>query len=202
MSGEVNESPYKVIPKDHCAAIGLVAITWADFELTIDRAIWALMDVDHQVGACLTAQFNSMFHRMNALASLAGQCGISDDLCAEITKLAGKIGYLSEERNRAVHDARFLAIETGTVKRFQSTAKRKLEFDWKPESIDGLHQTASAMSKAKLDFLAIWDRVATENLCQLPRRRLPRKKKFHDLGLTSLDTKQKEPPPPPPPSLE
>jgi hypothetical protein len=78
--------PYDVIPIDHCAAIGRVVTVWADLELTIDRAIWMLMKVDQQIGACVTSQMTSIFHRMNALSSLAVEVGISDAVIEKLKK--------------------------------------------------------------------------------------------------------------------
>lgn len=186
-----NAHPFAVIPEDHCAAIGLVAITWADFELAVDRCIWVLLKVDQQIGACVTAQMNSMFNRMNAMTSLAQERGASDPLRKKLSVLAGKLGSLSEERNRVVHDARFWMVERKKIGRFQATAKANLKFDVQTETISSLYEIAQRMEAHKQEFMKIWAELAAE-LGKLPPKpgQRPRKLVFPDLELLAPTTSQ------------
>jgi hypothetical protein len=187
MSEKPEGHPYDVIPLDHCAAIGVVVLTWADLELAFDRAIWILLQVDQQIGACVTSQMASAFHRLNAIASLADERGASEAICKRLTTYAGSISTLSEARNRTVHDARFLGVESSTVSRFQSTAKARLVFEHKKEDVTALHELAEKIAASKKTFVAIWQEMADE-LNRLPAalRKRPRQIVFPYLESLNL----------------
>ena len=54
------------LPEDHpfYALVGRVASEWAHLEHIIDLTIWKLLDVDDRLGACLTAQYPGVGHRL------------------------------------------------------------------------------------------------------------------------------------------
>jgi hypothetical protein len=141
MADEVSvPSIYERIPIDHYAAIGRAVATWADFEFTIDRAVWRLMGTEQAVGACLTSQYNSVFARLNALISLVDLFSISEKVCKDLRKFEGSLGSLNTQRNRIVHDPRFLRGKDQTIGRFEVTAKTSLIFGWQKETVEELTQ--------------------------------------------------------------
>ena len=170
--------PYDDISMEHAAAIGRVVITWADFELSIDLSIWELMGVDQQIGACVTSQFSSMFHRMNALISLCDEVGVTDELCKQLSKLAGSLSGLSEYRNRVVHDARFAGTISKRISRFQSTAKKKLVLSMQDETVESLLAGAKDIYDKRSEYTEIW-RAVSNQLIELRSQPKQREQKLH-----------------------
>jgi hypothetical protein len=140
--GDLPET-YKVIPDEHYAAIGRAVVTWADLEFTVDRTIWRLLGKEQAVGACLTAQYNSVFSKLSALISMIDLFDLSGDALKGLRKLQGALSSLSEQRNRIVHDARFQKIRDQTIGRYQVTARSSLNFSWRHESFKTLNSFAT-----------------------------------------------------------
>jgi hypothetical protein len=112
-------------------------------------------------------------------------------VCAKLTKLAGSLSGLSEERNRVVHDARFLSAILRQISRFQAIAKRRLEFDYRPEDVPTLHDLAARIQGGKREFINIWWEIDAE-LAALPPRQRPRLRKivFSDLEKIMPETSE------------
>jgi hypothetical protein len=111
--------------------------------------------------ACLTAQFNSVFQRLNAFQSLLHLYQVSEATRAELRKFTGNLSSLNEDRNRIAHDPRFRK-EDGSVARFEITAKSALQFGLVPESIYSLREFQEKVAQKKSGFLLIWKKVKAE----------------------------------------
>ena len=180
--------PYSIIPQDHCAAIGQATVSWANLELTVDRAIWYAMQVDQQIAACLTSQLNSIFSRLNALISILREVGIDEKMCKRFGAFAGTCSALSEERNRLVHDARFLH-SNGNIYKIHNTAKTIPRFEFNIEEITSLHNLHNRIMSKEQEFMNLWNEISgqLEVLLLKPKKR-HRMIAFHDLERTSLTT--------------
>jgi hypothetical protein len=155
------QTAYTAIPEGHWAAIGRALASWAELEFLIDRTTWHLLGVDQGLGACLTAQFSSVFARLDALLSLAEMRTISKSSIDELKKFRGHLGGLSERRNRLVHDARFVR-QDGSVNRFRVTAKSVLHFNFESETPADLAGFQSEVDQKRQEFLAIWQKILDE----------------------------------------
>lgn len=152
---------YSVIPKQHYEAIGRAVCTWADLELTVDRAVWKLMNAEQALGACVTGQLNSIFARLDALQALAYLWNITQARRDKIAKFAGGLGDLNRQRNRIVHDARFWTERT-KVARFEITAKKTLQFGLLSESVTDLNGFCKSVDEKRDEFLSIFKEIYQE----------------------------------------
>jgi hypothetical protein len=163
MADEIKVSTtYERIPDAHYAAIGRAVATWADFELTIDRAIWRLMDKEQAVVACLTSQYNSVFNRLSALTSLIDLFKISETVCKDLRKFQGSLGSLNTQRNRIVHDARFQRARDQAIVRFEVTTRATLTFGWPEETVEELTEFCLNVDAKRKEFCDIWLVVLTK----------------------------------------
>jgi hypothetical protein len=157
MADEVKvPSIYDRIPVDHYAAIGRAVATWADFEFTVDRAIWRLVNKEQAVVACLTSQYHSVFARMDALISLVDLFRISETICKGLRKFQASLGSLNTQRNRIVHDPRFQRGRDQAIGRFEVTTKAALSFEWKEETIKELTEFCLNVDAKRKEFCDIW----------------------------------------------
>jgi hypothetical protein len=93
--------------RTHLATIGLVASSWAGFELAIDMSALAVANISQQVGLCLTAQISGSARKLDAYIAIARQRGADKNFLQELNTLAKETTALAERRNRAVHDPWF-----------------------------------------------------------------------------------------------
>ena len=142
------------IPDEHYTALGKVADAWADLEFELDQLIWQLLQIPQALGACVTSQMIGLGPRIRALRSLVHLWEVSQHLANKLGKFEGETAPLVDKRNRAIHDKRLINWKTQEVVRFQVTAKGKLVFEQKPESI-------ALLSRLRSDIYAAIDRFAT-----------------------------------------
>jgi hypothetical protein len=145
------------MPDPHATAIGRIAETWAQLEFQIDRGIWELVGVEHQLTACITAQLMSAHPRMKAFTALAEVRGASDTTLSKLNTFAAKIGGLSEKRNRTVHDSRTVDKTTNKVFKLEITAKPKVHFGFKEEQVEDLKRIHNQIQTALREFIALRD---------------------------------------------
>jgi hypothetical protein len=186
VSGSIEPPPtepqtaYSIIPEAHWAAIARALASWAELELLIDRGTWHLLGVDQALAACLTAQFNGVFARLDALSSLAEMRTISKPNIDALTNFSGSLGSLNQTRNRLVHDARFVR-ENGSVNRFRVTAKSLLRFEFEQETPGDLQAFQAKVDAKRQEFLAIWQMVRDEFESTPARYRLRTPRRWWDV---------------------
>jgi hypothetical protein len=141
-----NEKLFVQLARDdpHFTALGRIATAWALFENTLDGAIWTLAEINDERGACITSQLMSILPRLKAYMALAQLRGITDrDLVARLHKYIGETEPITQKRNRAIHDAWVVGKQTKKVAQLRVTANRKLDYGFRPGSLEHLEKVRS-----------------------------------------------------------
>lgn len=187
------------IPAAHYAAMGRVADTWADLEFAIDHAIWRLMRTDQAFGACVTSQLVSVHPRSKALLSLLSLYVVADETMGKLNSVLGRAAGFSEKRNRLIHDKRMLRHSTGTVIRFEVSARKDLIFGEQPESVSDLNDFCEQIGKLIIEFdtvmEAIWGELNTSG--GKLRGKLPALHRLPQVAGARLDVRRTRPRRPP-----
>lgn len=157
----MDEPGYRKTPQSHYALIGEVTHLWSMLEFNIDLALWHLMDVEQQLGACVTAQFHSIHPRSKALIALLQLRRANEQSVKDVQRFMGTLNGLSEKRNRVVHDARFVD-HLGQTYRCEITAKPKVKFGPVVETEEELQNLINDISNKIRAFQKLRDRVLTE----------------------------------------
>jgi|KBSMisStaDraftv2_1062788.scaffolds.fasta_scaffold387857_2 hypothetical protein len=139
MQGEDSMSdtlPEELNP-DYAILIGRVASSWSAVEANINFATWAVAGIAPALGACMTAQINSLDGRLRALLALLKLRRAPASLIKNVNKFADEIRGPNERRNRIIHDAWYWN-SSGQVARMEVVAPRKLKMDLIETSLDDL----------------------------------------------------------------
>lgn len=161
----------------HYEAVGRVASAWALFEFHVNQLIWTMSATDDERGACVTSQIYSINARMKALLSLVNleyeampeeiQKGTDSwaidmgghtfpNLIDRLKKFASRrVEGLSEQRNRIIHDTWMYGETTGAIAQIRATANRKLDYGFRPASIDAVNKTHQDIKRLDGDFLIL-----------------------------------------------
>lgn len=102
LSEENYETPE--VLKHLYALIGSIASTWSHIEQSVDVTLWWLAGLEAEIGACLTAQIQSLGYRLDALVAIVELRRGSKELVKTINKFRGKADLLVRKRNRVAHD--------------------------------------------------------------------------------------------------
>jgi hypothetical protein len=113
---------------DYAILIGRVASSWSAVEANINFATWAVAGIAPALGACMTAQINSLDGRLRALLALLKLRRAPASLIKNVNKFADEIRGPNERRNRIIHDAWYWN-SSGQVARMEVVAPRKLKMD-------------------------------------------------------------------------
>lgn len=172
------ESHFHVLKKDdpHYSAIGRVTSAFSYFEFHINQLIWILSDIDDERGACITSNIFTFSARTKALLALIEL--IHDELPksvreadkdspdslpklrAQLKKLFDKEGDpLSRKRNRVVHDTWMYGKKTGAIVQIRQTADRKLDYGFKPASIEDVDRWWEEIQQADQKFYELAARI-------------------------------------------
>jgi hypothetical protein len=148
MAKEPSEAPGEILldllPYEYAEEIGHVVAGWARLEHNIDEMIWSLAGLENgDIGACLTAQFSTVHARLNALLALARLGGYSEFQIAKLNKFREHATGLAERRNRIAHDPwrsswALKGAKASKTYRLHKTARSKLDFTYKPVTLDEL----------------------------------------------------------------
>ncbi len=123
---------------DYAAALGSAIAAWAYFEFRIDELIWELARVEQDVGACLTSNYGTVAQKFDALFAIARLVKVDEKHLNQLKKIRLKADGHAQSRNRIVHDPWFFGSESRIHYRLQKTAKSRLDFSFKPVSIEHL----------------------------------------------------------------
>jgi hypothetical protein len=134
---------------------------WSQFEFFVSETIWELANVDRRAGACITAQIFGPNPRFKALVALMHFRGASQDLLDQMNSLSGKAQGLGERRNRIVHDP-WSVSESDDIRRLHVKADRKLEFEFKADSVEDLNKAYTDIVKLIQDFESFRERLFAE----------------------------------------
>jgi hypothetical protein len=104
-------------PADHpiYSLVGRVASAAAHLEHTLDLIIWDLARIDHQAGACITAQLTGAQPRYRAIISILKINFRTDPrykpFIEEVNQLLEGTHKPGDDRNRIVHDPWYIITE-------------------------------------------------------------------------------------------
>lgn len=113
---------------EYCLEVGRLSAIWANHENEIDRIIWELLDVEPNLGMCLTAQMIGPGPRVRALSALAETRGASEVLIADLLRFGKDTEELGAKRNRYAHDVVRIGTTTGIIRKTEITANKKLRY--------------------------------------------------------------------------
>jgi len=99
----------------HAECVGLICSAWARLELNIDVTTWQLAGLQHNAGACITANFISIHPKLKSLIALCRLRGISITTISRLNRFHNGLYGTAEKRNRAVHDAWMKRIHRDNV---------------------------------------------------------------------------------------
>ena len=105
MPKETKPSVKKIpIGTEHMEWVGHISSSWARLEFLVDSTVWDLAKLPENVGACITANFMSVYPKLKALTALAHLNKVSDRTIKKLNRFRSNLYTTSEKRNRAVHD--------------------------------------------------------------------------------------------------
>jgi hypothetical protein len=110
------------LPEDHAfyKNVGRIASEWSHLEHILDMAIWKLSGMPDNIAACITSQIMNVMGRCHAIVNLARLRGLPKDKFRPYNSLKGDSYAVSELRNRAVHDAWYAQMPSGTPMQFKA----------------------------------------------------------------------------------
>jgi hypothetical protein len=143
-------------------AIGGLSIVWAEFEFSIDEAIWELANVERYAGTCMTSQMIGPGPRFRCLVSLLRFRGVPDKLVTAVNALSGQAAGLGSRRNRFVHDPLMLDLKDNSVRRMEATADRIVKHGTFPIEVNDINQLTAEISGATAEFDKLHVRILDE----------------------------------------
>jgi hypothetical protein len=146
--------------RKHYTAVGMVAGTWASFELTIDNHALELAKIPYDPGNCFTAQIMGSANKLNAYIAIAQLCGAKRTIEA-LALFAKDTVKLSERRNRTVHDPWILGANE-SPHRYEITAKKKLRKLLVPTPTPNIEKLSTEIVAHRERFIAIDSQVKAE----------------------------------------
>lgn len=105
--------------------VGQVASLWSLLERNVDELIWNLGDIQPAIGACITAQVQSLRYKMFALISICEHFGYQD-FVKMLNKFLADAEPAMKARNRLVHTP-IITDQDQNAHRLVLSADRKLQ---------------------------------------------------------------------------
>jgi hypothetical protein len=142
---------------EHLSGIGRVVIGFQNLEAVLVYCVSAVIDrEDQDLGAIICAQMS--FDRLcHTLAALAKHRVRDPRAVTMLDELLVRISTAEQDRNRLLHSAWGIDDETGVVRRFKTTARRKEGLRQINEAVvpEALHEAADRLAQLYHDLL-IW----------------------------------------------
>ncbi len=121
---------------NHMELVGVVAAKWAYLEYYVDQAINMLMGGRFERTACLTANFPTIFPKLDALSALFHVHNADPKILKTVNKFKQGLYGTASRRSRIIHDPWFIMKngDTGHVdlQQFTVTARGKPEMEMHP----------------------------------------------------------------------
>lgn len=146
--------------------------SWAWIELEVHWMLWALMEVNPSVGACVTAQIFTFNAKLDALVALMRLREAPDALVRRVNAFGESSRSAQEARNRLAHDIWLTDnINPAVMGRARMIARRKLDFEVKSTPVDDLERDRALLEEAQKVISAIRHDVmdALPTLPKIPR---------------------------------
>jgi hypothetical protein len=141
MSDEEPDSVLLPRPAPEIAiAIAHAISAWAYFEHRIDEVTWRLAGLEPEQGACLTAQYQTVAARFDALISLSKVEKLPSKYIKRLNIIKERALRLSNMRNRLVHDPWFFGYTTRATYRREQTARSILDRGYKEVSEENIRE--------------------------------------------------------------
>nr|WP_294502757.1 hypothetical protein [uncultured Rhodopila sp.] len=155
-SKEANQTPE--VLKHLYALIGSIASTWSHLEQSVDVTLWSLAGLDSQLGACLTAQIQSLAYRLNALVAIVQLKGGSKELIKSINQFCAEADRLTRDRNRVVHDP-ISSIEGEEPTAITITARKTLKYGFFGGKTEEYTQINTAIGQLLARYIKLDDEI-------------------------------------------
>jgi hypothetical protein len=143
------------IRDDMAAAIGRVIAAWAMVERDISDTICDVAGINREIGACITAQLNTVSGRLDALTALSKLLNASAGSIKKLNRFKERARILADRRNRIAHDPWLQDIETSEHYRFEVTARSRLVYEPKPETLDELNALEEDIRQLDRGFMSL-----------------------------------------------
>jgi len=137
------------------AAIGRVVAAWAMVERDISDTICDVAGINREIGACITAQINTVMGRLEALIALSKLLNAPAGSITKLNRFKERARVLADRRNRIAHDPWLQDIETSEHYRFEVTARSRLIYEPKPETLEALKALEDEIRELDKRFLVI-----------------------------------------------
>jgi hypothetical protein len=137
-------------------AIGTVASAWAEFEFSVNVAIWELANVSRMAGTCMTSQMIGPGPRFRCLVSLLHLRKVPCNLINAFNSLSAEAEKLGRQRNRYLHDPMVLNEEDNSVHRMEATADRIVKHDIVPVEIDHIKKLHTEIGDLTVRFANLY----------------------------------------------
>lgn len=109
------------------ALVGTIATAWSTLERGIDTALWMMSGVPNgDLGACLTAQIQSVRAKLIALEALAYLHGATEEAAKAIRNFRNETEGPSRRRNNIIHNPIYGSGEDAELKLGLLTLDKKL----------------------------------------------------------------------------
>jgi len=154
-------------PDDHpiYSLIGQVSSDWAHLEHILDQIIWSLAGIDAPHGACITAQFMSIWPRYNAIKALLIKRAESkpefSNFMPSLKKLSSDSQKTSEDRNRIVHDPWYADVGDGQAAQLRSMPRSDPIYGLLDRERDEILATLKGIDQLSVKATRLKNQIAT-----------------------------------------
>ena len=128
--------------------VGEIASLWSQVEFHIDLTVWELLKTEQQYSACITTQlgFPQKLRALKALIAVIDRGQLHENLIKALNKFTADANATYDLRNRAVHDAWMLGVESRRVSQNTATIKdNRLRFGETHTTIKDLDKATAAI---------------------------------------------------------
>jgi hypothetical protein len=160
MADETGRTSSPLDPYYH--AIGTVASAWAEFEFSVNVAIWELANVSCMAGTCMTSQMIGPGPRFRCLVSLLHLRKVPSPLIDALNSLSGDATKLAAKRNRYLHDPMVFNEKDSSVHRMEATADRIVKHDLVPLEIGDIDKLHTQIGVLTVKFNGVYAQTLDE----------------------------------------
>lgn len=152
--------------------VGEVASLWSQVEWHLDFIVWELLTTEQQYSACVTAQlgFNQKLRALKALIAVRDRDNKHETLMRTLNKFTGDATAVYDQRNRAVHDAWTMGVDSRKVSQHTAAiAANRLQFGRTATTIRNLDKTTASI-RVLLKRVRLIERSILDALVPSPYR--------------------------------